>query len=31
MTDYWQALFQVYTTLGMDEEAEEAMQKAELE
>jgi tetratricopeptide (TPR) repeat protein len=30
-TDYWQALFQVYTTLGMDEEAEEAMQKAELE
>lgn len=29
-TDYWQALFQVYTTLGMDEEAEEAMERADL-
>ncbi len=29
-TDYWQALFQVYTTLGMDEEAEEAMERSEL-
>jgi tetratricopeptide (TPR) repeat protein len=24
----WQSLFQVYTALGMEEEAEEAMQKA---
>lgn len=30
-TDYWQALFQVYTTLGMDEEAEEAMERADLD
>ncbi|MFW6157321.1 MAG: tetratricopeptide repeat protein [Balneolaceae bacterium] len=27
-TDYWQSLFRVYTTLGMDEEAEEAEEKA---
>ncbi len=26
--DYWRSLFQVYTTLGMTEKAEEAMQKA---
>jgi len=26
--EYWQSLFQIYTTLGMDEEAEEAMEKA---
>lgn len=30
-TDYWQSLFQVYTTLGMDEEAENAMQRAGLD
>jgi tetratricopeptide (TPR) repeat protein len=30
-TDYWQALFQVYTTLGMDAEAEDAMNKAGLD
>ncbi|MEX2573979.1 MAG: tetratricopeptide repeat protein [Balneolaceae bacterium] len=29
--EYWHALFQVYTTLGMDEEAEEAMERAGLE
>lgn len=28
--DYWEALFQIYTTLGMDEEAEEAMERAGL-
>lgn len=28
--EYWQSLFQVYTTLGMEEEAEEAMKKADL-
>ncbi|MFU8812011.1 MAG: tetratricopeptide repeat protein [Balneolaceae bacterium] len=28
--DYWQSLFQVYTNLGMDEEAREAMEKAGL-
>lgn len=27
-TSYWEALFQVYTTLGMDEEAEQAMERA---
>ncbi|MGM0506758.1 MAG: tetratricopeptide repeat protein, partial [Bacteroidota bacterium] len=27
-TSYWEALFQVYTTLGMDEEADEAMERA---
>lgn len=27
--DYWRSLFQVYTTLGMTEEAEMALQKAE--
>jgi tetratricopeptide (TPR) repeat protein len=27
-TEYWQALFQVYTTLGMQEKALEAMEKA---
>lgn len=26
--EYWQSLFQVYTTLGMEEEAEEAMERA---
>jgi tetratricopeptide (TPR) repeat protein len=26
--DYWRSLFQVYTTLGMNEKAEEAMEKA---
>lgn len=26
--NYWQALFQVYTTLGMDEEARDAMEKS---
>jgi len=30
-TEYWQALFQVYTTLGMEEEAREAMEKADLQ
>lgn len=30
-TDYWQALFQVYTTLGMQEKALEAMEKAGLD
>ncbi len=30
-SDYWQALFQVYTTLGMDEQAEDAMQRADME
>lgn len=30
-TNYWQSLFQVYTTLGMDEEAEEAMNRAGLD
>lgn len=28
--DYWEALFNVYTTLGMDEKADEAMEKAGL-
>lgn len=28
--EYWQSLFQVYTTLGMEEEAREAMEKADL-
>jgi tetratricopeptide (TPR) repeat protein len=28
--EYWQSLFQVYTTLGMEEEAQEAMEKAGL-
>lgn len=27
--EYWQSLFQVYTTLGMEEEAREAMEKAD--
>ncbi|MEX0593456.1 MAG: tetratricopeptide repeat protein [Balneolaceae bacterium] len=27
-TTYWESLFQVYTTLGMDEEAEQAMERA---
>lgn len=27
--EYWQSLFQVYTTLGMDEQAQEAMRRAE--
>jgi len=27
----WQSLFQVYTTLGMEEEAEEAMERAGFE
>lgn len=27
-TDYWEALFQVYTTLNMEEKANEAMEKA---
>jgi len=26
--EYWESLFQVYTTLGMEEEARDAMQKA---
>jgi tetratricopeptide (TPR) repeat protein len=26
--EYWESLFQVYTTLGMEEEAREAMEKA---
>ncbi len=30
-TEYWQALFQVYTTLGMEEKAREAMEKADLQ
>ncbi len=29
--EYWEALFQVYTTLGMDEKAREAMEKAGIE
>lgn len=29
--DYWESLFQVYTTLGMDEEADEAASKAGIE
>jgi len=29
--DYWESLFGVYTTLGMDEKAEEAMKKAGIE
>lgn len=28
--EYWESLFQVYTTLGMEEEAREAMEKAEM-
>lgn len=27
-TEYWKRLFEIYTTLGMDEKAKEAMQKA---
>ncbi|MDX1671665.1 MAG: tetratricopeptide repeat protein, partial [Balneolaceae bacterium] len=29
--EYWQALFRVYTTLGMDQKAKEAMKKAGLD
>lgn len=29
--EYWESLFQVYTTLGMDEEADEAAEKAGIE
>ncbi len=29
--EYWQALFQIYTTLGMEEKAREAMEKAGLD
>src|SRR5699024_8838663 len=28
--NYWKSLFEIYTTLGMDKEAEEAMKKAGL-
>lgn len=28
VSEYWESLFQVYTTLGMEEEAREAMEKA---
>lgn len=28
VSEYWESLFQVYTTLGMEEEASEAMEKA---
>ncbi len=28
--EYWESLFQVYTTLGMEEEAREAMERAEM-
>jgi len=30
-SEYWEALFQVYTTLGMDEKAREAMERAGIE
>lgn len=30
-TEYWKRLFEIYTTLGMDEKAQEAMQKAGLD
>lgn len=29
VSEYWESLFQVYTTLGMEEEAREAMEKAD--
>lgn len=29
VSEYWESLFQVYTTLGMEEEAREAMEKSE--
>jgi len=30
VSEYWESLFQVYTTLGMEEEAREAMERADM-